>query len=151
MLFRLAVNAFISQIGKFGVQRFPTCCAASTGFDYAVHADCVKRLVHGVAEASAWPIVMRAYAADLRRHMAAVRFRCRVAAHVQLKVLARHVTVTVIVCEHSSYALMVMSQKFTVGLSGSPLSDSQTHEYGNLTEYTVPCGSPLQSMNPHEP
>lgn len=92
----------ISQIWEFGVQRFPTCCAASAGFYNAVHANGVKRLVHGVAKTTARAIVMGARAADLRRHMAAVRFRCRVGAHVQLQVLARHVTVTVMLCEHSS-------------------------------------------------
>ena len=102
----------IRLYGEFLVERFSTCSTTTAGFDNSVHADGVERLVHCVAEATAWAIVMRAASTGRSVHASAGRFRRWVQAHWKLKVLASHATVIVSVWEQTSEKLRVTLQSF---------------------------------------
>lgn len=102
----------ISRIRKFLIERLPPLRATAARRDNSVHAYCVERLVHCVAEATARPVVVPTARAGRSVHPSSKRFRGRVHANRELKVLASHATVIVSVCEHTSEKLRVTLQSF---------------------------------------
>ena len=105
-LFRRFVNARINRTRKFLIERLPTLSAAAAVAEHGTHdrshARGLNDGVHGVAQAARWPVIQRASGTNPRRRVTPKRGSVLVGALVRFKVLAGHVMVTVIVCEHVS-------------------------------------------------